>query len=108
MELLLYKEKNLPMERDAAMARHEAEQRHVDLFGEQKMLEAKTRGRLAVQIKQARKAQGWTQQALAEQMGISASTIRRIEAGSTMPSVGTLITISQVLSMTFIIGESSK
>lgn len=96
------------MERDAAMTRNEAEQRHVDLFGEQKILEAKTRGRLAVQIKQARKAQGWTQQALAEQMGMSVSTIRRIEAGSTMPSVGTLITISQVLSITFIIGESSK
>ena len=90
------------------MARHEAEQRHADLFGEQKILEAKTRGRLAVQIKQARKAQGWTHQALAEQMGMSASTIRRIESGSTMPSVSTLIVISQVLSITFIIGESSK
>ncbi|GEK59895.1 multiprotein-bridging factor 1 family protein [Marinococcus halophilus] len=90
------------------MARHEAEQRHVDLFGEQKMLEAKTRGRLAVQIKQARKAEGWTQQALAEQMGMSVSTIRRIESGSTMPSISTLMTVSQVLSITFIIGESSK
>ncbi|MFC3524437.1 helix-turn-helix domain-containing protein [Marinococcus halophilus] len=50
-------------------------------------------------MKQIRNAQGCTQQALAGQIGMLVSTIRRIESGSTMLSVGTLIEIGQVLSL---------
>lgn len=77
--------------------RDEVEERHLDLFGEQKVAQAKYRARLAVQVKQARKAKGLTQQELADAIGASKATIARIEMGRANPRGDTLSSISIVL-----------
>jgi DNA-binding XRE family transcriptional regulator len=87
------------------MACDEVEQRHLELFGHQKVFQAKHIAYWAVQIKQARKARGWTQQDLAQIIGKSSSTIGRIETGSMVPSTETLIRISLSLPITFISGN---
>ena len=78
-------------------ARDEAEKRHLELFGEQKVAQAKYRARLAVQVKQARKTKGLTQQELADAIGSSKATIARIEMGRANPRGDTLSNISIVL-----------
>ncbi|GEK59907.1 hypothetical protein CHL76_14600 [Marinococcus halophilus] len=87
------------------MARDNVEQRRLDLFGEQKVAQAKHVARWVVQIREARKARVWTQQDLAQVIGKSASTIGRIETGAVVPSTETLIALGLALHLTFIIGN---
>lgn len=49
------------------------------------------------QIASARHLKGWTQQRLADTAGVSQSSIRNWELGSTTPNVGLLVLLAQAL-----------
>lgn len=53
--------------------------------------------RLGTRIHQARRARGWTQARLAEELGIDARSLQRIESGRSAPSVQRLYQIAEVL-----------
>lgn len=78
-------------------------EKHIDLFGEQKVSQAEYRSGLTMQIKRARKEQGLTQQQLADIIGSSKATIARIEMGRANPKADTLSNISQALNTAIII-----
>ena len=48
-------------------------------------------------LTQARKRQGWTRQALAKRVGVSESTISRIESRERVPSIEVLTELASVL-----------
>lgn len=75
----------------------EVQERHLELFGENKVSRGKYRARLAIQVKQARKTRGLTQQELADIIGASKATIVRIEMGRANPRGDTLSNISIAL-----------
>lgn len=52
---------------------------------------------LGQQIAQARKQKGLTQEALAEQLGVSRQAVAKWESGKAMPGTANLFTISQIL-----------
>lgn len=52
---------------------------------------------LGTNIRAARKAKGWTQKELAEQIGSNASYVNRLEIGKVNPSVGVLERIADAL-----------
>jgi transcriptional regulator with XRE-family HTH domain len=53
--------------------------------------------RLGSQINRARRERGWTQARLAEELGIDARSLQRIESGRTAPSLQRLREIADVL-----------
>jgi transcriptional regulator with XRE-family HTH domain len=53
--------------------------------------------RLGKRIADRRKAIAWTQEQLAERVGVDAETISRFERGATVPSLNTLDQIAKVL-----------
>lgn len=66
----------------------------VDTAGERQRLGR----RLGQQIAARRKAVDWTQDQLAERLGVDAETISRFERGATVPSLVTLDRLARVLS----------
>jgi len=53
--------------------------------------------RLGQRIAQRRKAVDWTQDQLAERLGVDAETVSRFERGATLPSLVTLDRLARVL-----------
>jgi transcriptional regulator with XRE-family HTH domain len=61
---------------------------------------------LAVQIAEARTSCSFTQVKLAEILGVLPTTISRWESAYAMPSVKTLIKLSEILDAKFVIGPN--
>ena len=57
--------------------------------------------RLGRRLRQARKLQGLTQRAMSERLGMAPPNYSRLEAGTHVPSVATLLRISEALNMPF-------
>lgn len=55
---------------------------------------------LGAQIREARRAQGISQRALAETCGLPCPSLSNIETGKGNPTVGTLVRIGNVLGLT--------
>ncbi len=53
--------------------------------------------RLAAEIQAGRNARGFTQEQLAERLGVSLTTIAYLETGRRMPSLPTLIRLAKIL-----------
>lgn len=53
--------------------------------------------KIGLHIASQRKALGWTQDKLAEQMGVDAETISRFERGANLPSVPTLARLGEAM-----------
>lgn len=82
-------------------------ERYAKIRGEKKVEELKQQGQLAALIQQARRANGLSQQQLADLMGIPKSTIGRIETGITTPKLETLQALAKALHLTFALNGSS-
>jgi transcriptional regulator with XRE-family HTH domain len=54
---------------------------------------------VGARITEARKRRGWTQQALADEVGVSFQAVSKWETGTSMPDVGLLVTIASALGM---------
>lgn len=63
-----------------------------------------TNADLGSRVREARKLRGWNQTALAEEIGVSASAVSRIETGKRLPSPKVLYKLNEALGFT---GESS-
>jgi transcriptional regulator with XRE-family HTH domain len=77
--------------------------KYSEIRGENHVRSLQLEGRIAAQIKTARKSLNMSQQGLADLAGVPKSTIGRIEAGLTSPRLETLLQLSKVLSTPFII-----
>jgi transcriptional regulator with XRE-family HTH domain len=55
--------------------------------------------RLGGNIAQARHAKGWTQQELAEMIGVDPVSLSRIETGASLPSISRLVEIADILNI---------
>jgi len=78
------------------------------------MVKLKTRGerlarKLGANIAARRKARKWSQEDLAERLGVASETISRFERGATLPSLVTLQRLGQMLRapLTELLAESS-
>ena len=54
----------------------------------------------AARLRELRRRRGWTQEELADQTGLSADTIRRLERGKNNPSLDTITKIANGLQLT--------
>ncbi|AQQ54188.1 helix-turn-helix domain-containing protein [Planococcus lenghuensis] len=80
-------------------------ERAKQILGEDRVNQLREEGNVAAQIKTKRKALSLSQEKLAHKIGVPKSTIGRIEAGLTSPSVDTLSKIAQGLNMSILINK---
>jgi transcriptional regulator with XRE-family HTH domain len=52
---------------------------------------------LTAELRRARLAREWTQEQLAERMGVAVETISNLERGATIPSLRTLLALAEML-----------
>lgn len=55
---------------------------------------------LKIRIIKLRDEMGWTQEELAERIGVSRSTVAKWESGRGTPTIGNIITLSEVFGVT--------
>lgn len=82
--------------------------RYAEIVGEKHVEGLRQQGTLIAQIVQGRHKKQMSQQALADAIGISKSTIARIESGQVIPRANTLERISKALETPLIIGLTEE
>jgi transcriptional regulator with XRE-family HTH domain len=78
------------------------------IVGQKRVNDLKQQASVSAQIIKARNEIKWSQQNLADAIGVAKSTIGRIEAGISNPSYITLLKISQALDTQFIIDGTEQ
>jgi len=78
------------------------------IVGEKRVEELKQQAHISSQIIKARNQLKWSQQNLADAIGVAKSTIGRIESGVSNPNYDTLLKISEALNTPIIIDGSEQ
>ena len=88
--------------------REDFSKRLAQIVGQKRVDEIKQEASISAQIIQARHQLNWSQQNLADEIGVAKSIIGRIEAGLSKPSYTILLNISRALKTRFIIDGTEK